>query len=358
MTPLLDGHVRIAAIIADGAVLDATVACHRPRGVGAALTRRPAAEIPAIAGRLFALCSVSQSAAARAALAAAGAAVETGDPAETHAALAAERLAEHLRATVLGLGGAVPPTREEAAAVRTVLARPEQPAREALERLGLGPDAPPFGPQAGAPAQSWAARLMAFAAALDAGPLDASPGVVDALTAADDAAVAAALLEAGDAFAGEPHLPGRRPEAGPLARAACHRDATGGAARLAARFAEIAEVARGGTVAAGRSWIRAEQLAPGLGFAAVESPRGRLHHVAELDRQGRVKRYLILAPTEWNFAPEGPFAQALRRLRTPEDAAAARAIEALAALFDPCVACRVSVSPAPPAEMAQELIHA
>ncbi|BBF93998.1 nickel-dependent hydrogenase large subunit [Blastochloris tepida] len=355
MTPLLDGHVRIAAIIADGAVIDATVACHRPRGVGAALTRRPAAEIPAIAGRLFALCSVSQSAAARAASAAAGAAVETDDPAETHAALAAERLVEHLRATVLGLGGAVPLTPQEAAAVRTVLAKPHRPAREALERLGLGPDAAPLHMQAGAKSQSWAGRLMAFAAALDA----ETPDAVDALTADDDAAVAAALLETGEAFAAAPHLPGRRPEAGPLARAtASRRMGAGGAARLAARFAEIAEIARNGALAAGRSWIRAERMSPGVGFAAVESPRGRLHHVAEIDRQGRIMRYLILAPTEWNFAPEGPFAQALRRLRTAEDAPAAPAIETLAALFDPCVACRVSVSPAPSAETAQELAHA
>ena len=56
--------------------------------------------------------------------------------------------------------------------------------------------------------------------------------------------------------------------------------------------------------------------AEGQGFAAVDSARGRLYHSLHLDAAGRIADYRIVAPTEWNFHPDGPFARALRGART------------------------------------------
>lgn len=340
ITALAAGCVRIKVGVAGGAVSRATVACDRPHGIGAVLARRPPAQVPGIIGQLFALCSMSQSLAAGAALKAAGAAVEAVDAA-ADARLLAERLVEHVRSTVLGFTDEVPLTATEAVAARTAFAAGSRltagvpgdldDLAAALDALGLGIDAPP--------SSSWASRVMASAAAITW--RDEHPA--DFLVPADDAAVAAALLGEGEAFAVQPHLPGRRPETGPFARAAAagHRLPADGGGRLAARFAEITDALRRlRTPSEGAApLLRAERLDRGVGFAAVESPRGRLHHVAALNAHGSIERYLILAPTEWNFAAEGPFTAALRGLHLP----AGRSIETLAALFDPCVACEVEV---------------
>ena len=65
----------------------------------------------------------------------------------------------------------------------------------------------------------------------------------------------------------------------------------------------------------------------------VETSRGLLAHVVTLER-GVVKRWRTVAPTEWNFHPEGPLASALRGL--PAEGLAEQAALAVTAL-DPCV---------------------
>jgi hypothetical protein len=49
----------------------------------------------------------------------------------------------------------------------------------------------------------------------------------------------------------------------------------------------------------------------------------------------------VLAPTEWNFHPQGALALALAA-RAPQDVGAA---QTLAAAFDPCVECSVATPP-------------
>jgi hypothetical protein len=48
-------------------------------------------------------------------------------------------------------------------------------------------------------------------------------------------------------------------------------------------------------------------LAPGVGRALVETARGLLMHEIVLDGE-RIADYFIVAPTEWNFHPQGPLA--------------------------------------------------
>ena len=78
-------------------------------------------------------------------------------------------------------------------------------------------------------------------------------------------------------------------------------------------------------------------LAPGQALAWCEMARGLLLHWVQLDAEGAVQDYRVLAPTEWNFHPDGALGRAVAAL-APLDSAAARA---LAAAYDPCVVCTV-----------------
>lgn len=67
--------------------------------------------------------------------------------------------------------------------------------------------------------------------------------------------------------------------------------------------------------------------------------RGLLVHQVEVDPEAqRVLACRVVAPTEWNFHPQGEVAQRLARL-DPElpDCAIARRVNLLVAAFDPCV---------------------
>jgi len=86
----------------------------------------------------------------------------------------------------------------------------------------------------------------------------------------------------------------------------------------------------------------AQQVGEGQAIAWCEMARGLLLHWVQLDAQGRVADYRVLAPTEWNFHPQGVLAKALSTL-APQDTASA---SALAAAFDACVDCQVTTADA------------
>lgn len=333
------------------------IASSRPTGFSAALlVGRAASEVPGVIGRLHSLCGRSHTAASEAALAAAAG----RDGAEAVAGridgLIAERLAEHLRSTFAGVGpGRVEVSdREVLADLRAVLASARAldgvsgGASGAIERivkglagLGLGIDAK--GRLATRPG-SWAAEAMSRM-----GPTCGDLYLpTDRLTAADDAAVIAALAADPKGFSAAPRLPGRRPETGPSARAGSGPGTADGRARLAARLGEIAEAAElldapaADKARVTGDWVAAGRLDGGFGHAAVESPRGRLHHLARLDADGRIAAYAILAPTEWNFHADGPLAATLAANRWGGAGDAAR-VERIASLFDPCVGFDVEI---------------
>ena len=112
--------------------------------------------------------------------------------------------------------------------------------------------------------------------------------------------------------------------------------------RMSARWLELVELAvadpqgarQGGAplLASG-----ALQLAEGQALAWCEMARGLLLHWVKVDAAGAVQGYRVLAPTEWNFHPQGALAQAVAAL--PADALSAA--RTLAAAYDPCVLCTV-----------------
>jgi hypothetical protein len=80
---------------------------------------------------------------------------------------------------------------------------------------------------------------------------------------------------------------------------------------------------------------------PIAGLAAVEAARGRLIHRCTL-RDGRVSQYQILAPTEWNFHPQGLLAQSLRHIDVAADQRETVA-RLLINAIDPCVGYKLRV---------------
>ena len=116
--------------------------------------------------------------------------------------------------------------------------------------------------------------------------------------------------------------------------------------RLEARWQELLDIAAAPALpddAAHDPLLSSGALALGEGQAIAwcEMARGLLMHWAQLDSHGAVAQYRVLAPTEWNFHPQGALALALTA-RAPGDVAAA---QTLAAAFDPCVECSVAGSP-------------
>lgn len=130
------------------------------------------------------------------------------------------------------------------------------------------------------------------------------------------------------AFAARPEWDGPR-ETGPLQRHHAHplvasvvaEHGAGLLARLVARLVELASLP--GALAAAQE----VEITPGLGV--VETARGRLIHAGRVEN-GQIVDYKIVAPTEWNFHPEGVAARALAGVSEDEAAAVIEAI-------DPCV---------------------
>lgn len=199
----------------------------------------------------------------------------------------------------------------------------------------------------------WAAKRATAAARLvdDALASDAGFGASDValLPAKDHALVARELAAEMDADAGferEPRWHGAPAETGALARTSAEpavaallaKHGRSVAVRLVARLAELAALAtrRIGTNHGSLA------LAPGEGIGWVETARGLLVHRARLERD-RVAGYRIVAPTEWNFHPDGALARGLRGARFAEAAAAERGAHLLVQALDPCVKARVEV---------------
>jgi len=96
--------------------------------------------------------------------------------------------------------------------------------------------------------------------------------------------------------------------------------------RLASRWLEVLELSLADQQPQSAAPLLSNGALPlgdGQAIAWSEMARGLLLHWVQLDTQGRVTAYQVVAPTEWNFHPQGTLAQAL------------------AQAFDACVACQV-----------------
>jgi coenzyme F420-reducing hydrogenase alpha subunit len=141
-------------------------------------------------------------------------------------------------------------------------------------------------------------------------------------------------------FAALPEIGGAPAECGALARSLQHpavRDLARHdliAARAFARLAEFSQVLREETCA---GCLESAVLAPGEGAAMGEMARGLLVHAVRVEN-GRISRYAIVAPTEWNFHPRGALYHELEGRPAADAAEARHALLLAASVIDPCVA--------------------
>lgn len=324
----LAGEIRVRLDTGAGRIGAVDIVSSRPLEAARIFEGKTTGEMCATIGRVFSLCGTAQTVAALAAVEAAlGLAPDPRVVAARHAARRAEiatqivtRLALHWpRALGLPLAPA---------AVRDAMAL-----ERAIAASVLGAE--------------WRMPGAGLGEAVDA----TVPVAID--TAALVGPLAAALAARG--IEGYGALPaGVSPEYGVLsawwdspgvARARAAHGA-GLAARLAAAETALATLPgeiRADLAEVGPAPPRPASRDSGDGAATVETARGPLTHRVRVER-GRVAWCRTEAPTEPNFAPQGPVAAGL--IGAAADPVAAE-LHILA--IDACVACRVELAPAGPA---------
>ncbi|BAN34609.1 hydrogenase expression/formation protein HupK [Sulfuricella denitrificans skB26] len=159
-------------------------------------------------------------------------------------------------------------------------------------------------------------------------------------------------LESDENFAQRPHWQGRVMETGSPARLQTHpvlvqllrQEGVSILVRFLARLFEIVELLDWLREPATKPhWVQGAALGQGIGLAWVQTARGLLLHRAELDGQGDVVDYRIVAPTEWNFHPAGACVKALTGKPATSADEARRGAELLVQALDPCVAYTIEV---------------
>ena len=341
----------------DGARISGVALANTRPAAARLLVGRSPQEALALAPRLFSLCRHGQSTAAWLALGAAEGQMPT-DHSRADTALAAEAAQEHLWRLLLDWPALL--GREASLDIFAAWHRRLGEAARSGDWGNCGGEFAGFVGREilGMPVQEWLSCPERWAGQGRLGALidelrrlDSPPGAPTRLLPEGRPAMeyhrelAGALSQD---FARQPTWQGRPAETGPLARWQ-HAVRTEGwpdtAARLLARGMDLAYCAleAQGSANPRKRWDACAPE-PGLGFAWTETSRGALLHQARL-AEGRVADYLIVAPTEWNFHPEGPFQAGLIGQASADAESAAQRARRLALSLDPCVPYNVRLRP-------------
>ena len=368
----IEGELAVRLECEGHAVRRVIVRSTRPFAAARALGGRAPDDAVAMVPRLFSVCGRAQEAAAAGALAAARG--ETEEP-EVRASRARdvrlETIEEYLRRILVDWPkamGHAPATAPVASAFRLAAAahdgRDDGDLAGELDRLaarhvyGVLPDAWLARMEREA-IDAWAESGQTLPAVLLGELLRSSPALgrseVPLMPIVDRAALEQAVLPMmgeDSAFETAPVWCGAPVETGALARVCEHpvvaalRSRCGNAvpSRMSARLVELALLLGKldgaiGDEACIDSFARGE----GEGVAAVQTARGLLLHRARI-AEGRVAAYRIVAPTEWNFHPEGPLARGLAGMIADDEPALERGATLVVQALDPCVACTIEVT--------------
>jgi hypothetical protein len=362
----LEGALRIGLYVADGHVAGVRVSSTRPDVARSLLKGRTRVELSAAVPLLYSICGRSQAAASElACAAAAGETIDSDTLARRSTAVSAEMVREYAWRTLLDwpqwIGEKA--SDDAAAAARGSLAFQF----DAASPAGTSGMAHAIALAAfGTAAEEWLAlrTLPELERWIDTGSTASARFVRRARD--DDAATGAwrdrpapevplldgehhatwigtlsAAADADPAFERHPVWRGAPAETGALARlqsdplisAFAGRCASRVPARFVARLRELALLLAGRATAQ----VGARSLPGASGIAWVENARGLLIHKARLD-QGRIGDYRIVAPTEWNFHPQGALAAALSGNPAVDLDAAKRHAARCVNSLDPCVA--------------------
>lgn len=367
-------HVRFA--VEQGRFSRVSIANDRPLRASAVLAGRPAADLPRLVSQLFSVCRIAQGVASLGAVEQALCiAVDPVQQMARDALMTGEMLIDHATRACLDWTGMTgqPPAIAPLRRIRRALADLPSvlfPDGDWTRPGGgrLCPDMSVLGPRLAEAVEAFGDILPADPGAMTPPPGD--PGLAGCL--ADY--IRSRELEGFGAFAVKPmpDLPpgrlmdrfeqddglfperpdwdGDHPLTGPLARrwedgavhAVCRDHGAGLMAHLVASTREMADgLALLGALPdlAGLPPVEGGRKDGGLGIGVVEAVRGRLIHRVGI-RDGVVTHLDIVAPTEWNFHPQGPLVSGLTG--APSGADPLARIRLLVSALDPCVAVRIS----------------
>lgn len=336
----LSGEIRVRLGVDDGYVNAVELVSTRPEHAASVLIGRAPQHGAAMVGMLFALCSRAQTIASLQALEVA--LCQSADGAN-NAVRTIMRLAEMLTQTAMRICLDWPrllDVAENPAVVRTCL-NAEAQLEQALtggadwKRLGGGAVDPD------------SVRVKAIIAELSAaiGTVFAHDGLAGQLRAGLAAKGLQGFGAVHDGDGVEDGALVRRWDE-PDVQAARLAYGAGMLARLEARFADmivlpqaLGDVAR--VLSAGQASHPSDREM-GSGEASVETARGTLKHRVSVN-DGVIATYDILAPTDANFAPNGPVTSGLMGVRCEDEGSLMRAAELHVLAIDPCVKCRVEM---------------
>jgi hypothetical protein len=137
-------------------------------------------------------------------------------------------------------------------------------------------------------------------------------------------------------FCSRPQWQGVAAETGALARSRARSSRSTWCAHWQARFDELEAWAAGRDAEGCVGTVSAVPVAPGIGRALVETARGLLMHEVVLDGDV-VSDYRIVAPTEWNFHPQGGIVNRLLGADARDREALRQQVARLVTTLDPCV---------------------
>ena len=369
-----------------------TVRSTRPYAASRVVLGRPPAEAVAMVPSLFGICAHAQGAAAALAVeAATGRSPEAESLAAREAAVVLETIQEYLWRLLVdwpqaaGHDAQIEPVASARRSIAPLLASLAPLARRIA---GNGMDAAPEIPEetvtslVGLAAQyvygitpkqwlaatghdavaAWAASAATEPARLLRDLLARAPELgrskVALMPSSEPAALLAAVVPAmrlDPAFERVPTWAGATAETGALARTCSHpivatfvaEHGNAVPTRMVARLTELGLLLRRLSERPGlgavQRWTESIRLAGGEGIAAVQTARGLLLHRATVT-EGRVAGYQIVAPTEWNFHPEGALVRGLEGATATDAMALERDARLIVQALDPCVACRVEVA--------------
>jgi len=156
-------------------------------------------------------------------------------------------------------------------------------------------------------------------------------------------------------FAARPHNNGRPMEVGALAfrqHAPLLKDIMRVRharllARLIARLVDLLDSMDAAAQDFGAGRVESTAVAAnGTGMALVRTARGPLLHYVCLDSTGgmeKVAQYFVIAPTEWNFHPQGALATGLIGVGASDEAQLMETVRMWVLSLDPCVEYRIEV---------------
>jgi coenzyme F420-reducing hydrogenase alpha subunit len=369
----IEGELVVRIESRNGRVTRARARAERPRVASRLFPGRPANEAALLARTLFAVCGRSQAIAARSAVEAIrGESIDAVEHVTRERAIAAETLQEHAwkifvdTPRLLGREPAIDILAQERRAATALLetkAAADASAAVATllawsTRALLGREPAAFLEirdiealrawmrEAGTPAASVCAEVLAEDTGLGASD-------VPRLAPGADAWVAGTLARAIDAdaaFEETPSIDGAAHETGalgrmehhPLVAAAIGAWGAGVGARFVARLVEmaamLAALTRPGSPRHGATATGADAA-----VAWVETARGLLVHRVRLEGE-RIAGYRIVAPTEWNFHPDGAFSRGAVGLTAPSAGEIDARVRRLVDSLDPCVGVRYEAS--------------